>query len=145
LVVRHEIEAVSIEEEGLAVAPHAKRTPERLSMFSDAVFAVLITVLVLELRPPALPTFNALLSLWPTWLSYAVSYLFIAIVWANHHHLLHYANEATPGLMWFNFAHLFSVSLLLSPPLGWLSVGWRRSPSPSMRRSSSWSTSLTFV
>lgn len=114
-------------------------------MFSDAVFAVLITVLVLELRPPALPTFNPLLSLWPTWLSYAVSYLFIAIVWANHHHLLHYANEATPGLMWFNFAHLFSVSLLLSPPLGWLSVGWRRSPSPSMRRSSSWSTSLTFV
>jgi hypothetical protein len=41
LVVRHEIEAVSIEEEGLAVVPHAKRTPERLSMFSDAVFAVL--------------------------------------------------------------------------------------------------------
>jgi uncharacterized membrane protein len=41
-----------------------------------------------------------------------VSYLFIAIVWANHHHLLHYAAETTPRLMWFNFAHLFSVSLL---------------------------------
>jgi hypothetical protein len=38
--------------------------------------------------------------------------LFIAIVWVNHHHLLHYATEATPRLMWFNFAHLFSVSLL---------------------------------
>jgi uncharacterized membrane protein len=83
-----------------------------LSAFSDGVFAVLITVLVLELRPPELPTFKALLSLWPTWLSYAVSYLFIAIVWANHHHLMHYATEATPRLMWFNFAHLFSVSLL---------------------------------
>jgi Endosomal/lysosomal potassium channel TMEM175 len=59
-------------------------TPERLSAFSDGVFAVLITVLVLELRPPELPTFKALLLLWPTWLSYAVSYLFIAIVWANH-------------------------------------------------------------
>ena len=52
-----------------------RATPERLSAFSDGVFAVLITVLVLELRPPELPTFKALLLLWPTWLSYAVSYL----------------------------------------------------------------------
>src|SRR5262245_65727583 len=96
----------------MMAVPHARRTPERLNAFSDGVFAVLITVLVLELRPPELPTFKALLSLWPTWLSYAVSYLFIAIVWANHHHLLRYAAEATPRLMWFNFAHLFSASLL---------------------------------
>jgi uncharacterized membrane protein len=101
--------------------PRARATPERLSAFSDGVFAVLITVLVLELRPPELPTFKALLLLWPTWLSYAVSYLFIAIVWANHHHLMRYATEATPSLMWFNFAHLFSVSLL---PLStaWMAV-----------------------
>jgi uncharacterized membrane protein len=89
-----------------------RRSPERLRTFSDGVFAVLITVLVLELRPPEVATYKALLSLWPTWLSYAVSYLFIAIVWANHHHLMHYAAETTPRLMWFNFAHLFSVSLL---------------------------------
>ena len=89
-----------------------RATPERLSAFSDGVFAVLITVLVLDLRPPERPTFEALLALWPTWLSYAVSYLFIAIVWANHHYLLRYADEATPRLLWFNFAHLFSVSLL---------------------------------
>lgn len=90
-------------------------------MFSDGVFAVLITVLVLELHPPALPTFKALLMLWPTWLSYAVSYLFIAIVWTNHHYLLRYAAEATPRLLWFNFAHLFSMSLL---PLAtaWMAV-----------------------
>jgi uncharacterized membrane protein len=108
--------------------PHVRRTPERLSAFSDGVFAVLITVLVLELRPPELPTLQALLSLWPTWLSYAVSYLFIAIVWANHHHLLHYATEATPRLIWFNFAHLFSVSLL---PLStaWMAVS-RLAPQP---------------
>lgn len=100
---------------------HARRTPERLSVFSDGVFAVLITVLVLELRPPEIPTFTALLAVWPTWLSYAVSYVFIAIVWANHHHLMRYASEATPRLMWFNFAHLFSVSLL---PLStaWMAV-----------------------
>src|SRR5580692_8229173 len=98
-----------------------RATPERLSMFSDGVFAVLITVLVLELRPPERPTFEALLALWPTWLSYAVSYLFIAIVWANHHYLMRYASEATPSLLWFNFAHLFSMSLL---PLStaWMAV-----------------------
>src|SRR3989449_5814432 len=103
-------------------------TPERLSAFSDAVFAVLITVLVLDLRPPVLPTFKALLLLWPTWLSYAVSYLFIAIVWANHHHLMRYATRATPRLMWFNFGHLFSVSLL---PLStaWMAVS-KLAPEP---------------
>ncbi len=98
-----------------------RATPERLSAFSDGVFAVLITVLVLDLRPPGLPTFKALLLLWPTWLSYAVSYLFIAIVWTNHHYLLRYASEATHRLLWFNFAHLFSMSLL---PLAtaWMAV-----------------------
>jgi uncharacterized membrane protein len=107
---------------------HVRSTPERLSAFSDGVFAVLITVLVLELRPPELPTFEALLSLWPTWLSYAVSYLFIAIVWANHHHFMRYATETTPRLMWFNFAHLFSVSLL---PLStaWMAVS-KLAPQP---------------
>jgi uncharacterized membrane protein len=98
-----------------------RATPERLSTFSDGVFAVLITVLVLELRPPEHPTFEALLLLWSTWLSYAVSYLFIAIVWTNHHYLMRYASEATPRLLWFNFAHLFSMSLL---PLStaWMAV-----------------------
>jgi uncharacterized membrane protein len=69
-------------------------------------------VLVLELRPPGEPTFAAFLVLWPTWLSYAVSYVFIAIVWINHHYLMRYATEATPRLLWLNFAHLFSMSLL---------------------------------
>jgi len=83
---------------------------------------------VLELHAPASRTFAALLSLWPTWLSYAVSYLFIAIVWTNHHHLLRYATEATARLLWYNFAHLFSVSLL---PLAtaWMAVS-RLAPQP---------------
>jgi uncharacterized membrane protein len=104
-----------------AIVFDERATPERLTAFSDAIFAVLITVLVLELRPPAIPTFRALLLLWPTWLSYAVSYLFIAIVWINHHHLMRYATEARPRLLWLNFAHLFSVSLL---PLAtaWMAV-----------------------
>jgi uncharacterized membrane protein len=99
----------------------AKASPERLRTFSDAVFAVLITILVLELRPPEVPTVSGLLSLWPTGLSYAVSYVFIAVVWINHHYLMRYAAEATPRLIWVNFAHLFSVSLL---PLStaWMAV-----------------------
>jgi TMEM175 potassium channel family protein len=114
--------------QGETVVTQVRSAPERLSAFSDGVFAVLITVLVLELRPPEHPTFKALLSLWPAWLSYAVSYLFIAIVWVNHHHLMRYATEATPRLMWFNFAHLFSVSLL---PLStaWMAVS-RLAPQP---------------
>jgi uncharacterized membrane protein len=103
-------------------------TPERLSALSDGVFAVLMTVLVLDLHPPEHATLGALLQLWPTWLSYAVSYLFIAIVWTNHHYLLRYAEEASARLLWFNFAHLFSISLL---PLAtaWMAVS-ELSPQP---------------
>jgi TMEM175 potassium channel family protein len=89
-----------------------KSTPERLSFFSDGVFAIIMTILVLELRAPESASFSALLPLWPAVLSYALSYLFLAIVWVNHHHLLRYAEVATPRLIWANFAHLFSMSLL---------------------------------
>jgi len=85
---------------------------ERMAFFSDAVFAVIITIMVLDLKPPAEPTLRALLPLWPTFLSYAVSYLFIAIIWVNHHHLMRFAPFATTRLIWWNFAHLFMVSLV---------------------------------
>jgi uncharacterized membrane protein len=89
-----------------------RTTPERLAAFSDGVFSVIITIMVLDLKPPAEATLKALLPLWPTALSYAVSYLFIAIIWVNHHHLLRFTHEATPQLIWWNFAHLFMVSLV---------------------------------
>src|SRR5262245_25427522 len=89
-----------------------KSTPERLIFFSDGVFAIIITILVLELHAPESNSFAALVPLWPMALSYAVSYVFLAIVWVNHHHLLRYADTATPRLVWVNFAHLFSMSLL---------------------------------
>src|SRR6201996_7740833 len=87
-------------------------TPVRMNAFSDGVFAVIITILVLELRPPREASLAALLALWPTAISYAISYLFIAIVWVNHHHLLRFPDVATHRLIWGNFAHLFAVSLL---------------------------------
>jgi uncharacterized membrane protein len=89
-----------------------RTTSERLAAFSGGVFAVIITIMVLDLRPPPQPTLAALLPLWPASLSYAVSYLFIAIVWVNHHHVLRFAEHATPRLIWVNFAHLFMVSLV---------------------------------
>ena len=105
-----------------------KATPQRLTMFSDGVFAVLITVLVLELRPPEQPTYAGLLALWPSWVSYGMSYVFIAIVWMNHHYLMRYAREATPRLLWINFVHLFGMSLVP------LSTAWmaesRLAPAP---------------
>lgn len=87
-------------------------TQERMNAFSDGVFAVIITILVLELRPPTEASFGALLELWPTAVSYAISYLFIAIVWVNHHHLMQFPDVATHRLIWGNFAHLFAVSLM---------------------------------
>jgi uncharacterized membrane protein len=87
-------------------------TAERLGSFSDAVFAVIITIMVLELKPPVEPTFAALGPLWPTVLSYIVSYLFIAIVWVNHHHLMRFVDQPTSRLIWVNFVHLFFVSLV---------------------------------
>jgi uncharacterized membrane protein len=87
-------------------------SPERLVLFTDAVFAVIITIMVLDLKPPAEAMLSALLSLWPTALSYAVSYLFVAIIWVNHHRLLLFAHDATPKLTWWNFAHLFLTSLI---------------------------------
>jgi len=68
--------------------------------------------MVLELKPPEHPTFAALLPLWPTTLSYVVSYYFIAIVWLNHHHLFRFFPHVTPRLIWINFVHLFMVSLV---------------------------------
>src|SRR6516164_7719655 len=89
-----------------------KITAERLTAFSDAVFAVIVTIMVLKLRAPDQPAFSALWLLWPTAVSYAVSYLFIAIIWINHHHLMRFVGPPTLGLIWINFVHLFMVSLL---------------------------------
>jgi uncharacterized membrane protein len=87
-------------------------TADRLTGFSDAVFAVIVTVMVLELRAPDQPAFSDLWPLWPTAISYAVSYLFIAIIWINHHYLMRFVGSPTLGLIWINFVHLFMVSLL---------------------------------
>jgi uncharacterized membrane protein len=89
-----------------------REAADRLAAYSDAVFAVIVTIMVLELRAPDQPAFSALWPLWPTAVSYAVSYLFIAIIWINHHYLMRLVGPPTLRLIWMNFVHLFLVSLL---------------------------------
>jgi len=89
-----------------------KEAAHRLAAYSDAVFAVIVTVMVLELKAPEQAAFSALWPLWPTVISYVVSYLFIAIIWINHHYLMRFVGTPTLGLIWINFVHLFLVSLL---------------------------------
>ena len=92
--------------------PEKKETADRLAAYSDGVFAVIVTIMVLELKAPEQAAFSDLWPLWPTAISYVVSYLFIAIIWINHHHLWRFVGSPTPGLTWINFIHLFLVSLL---------------------------------
>jgi uncharacterized membrane protein len=87
-------------------------TPERISNYTDAVFAVVITIMVLELHPPTSAHITALLRLWPTAVSYLVSYVFVAIIWINHHFLMGYVKQTTLRVIWLNFTHLFFVSML---------------------------------
>jgi len=89
-----------------------KITADRLAAFSDAVFAVIVTVMVLELKAPDQSAFRALWPLWPTVISYAVSYLFIAIIWVNDHYLMRFVGAPTLRLIWISFVHLFMVSFL---------------------------------
>ncbi len=91
---------------------HQFITKERLAGFSDAIFAVIITIMVLQLKMPAHPTFGALLEEWPTALSYVVSYLLIVIMWINHHFLWSFAKDSTPRLILWNFTHLLSASVV---------------------------------
>ena len=89
-----------------------RKTADRLWAYSDAVFAVIVTIMVLQLKPPKSNHLSALVTLWPTVISYVVSYVFIAIIWINHHYLTRFIQTPSLGLVWTNFIHLLLVSLL---------------------------------
>jgi uncharacterized membrane protein len=84
----------------------------RLEAFSDGVIAILITILVLELRIPQGSDPAALLPLVPVFLSYVLSFVYLAIYWNNHHHLLHVTERVTGGILWANLYLLFWLSLI---------------------------------
>jgi uncharacterized membrane protein len=86
-------------------------TRGRLEAFTDGVIAIIITILVLEFRPPHGDDLAALKPLIPTALSYVLSFVFVAIYWNNHHHLLHAARHVDGRVLWANIHLLFWLSL----------------------------------
>jgi TMEM175 potassium channel family protein len=85
---------------------------ERLAAFSDGVIAIIITIMVLELKVPHGADWSSLLSLWPIFLSYVLSFVYIAIYWNNHHHLLHTFKHVNGRILWANTHLLFWLSLI---------------------------------
>src|ERR1700704_365425 len=83
----------------------------RMEAFSDGVLAIIITVMVLEMRAPQGPNLAALRPLIPVFLSYLLSFVFIGIYWSNHHHLLQVVEKVSGGVLWANLHLLFWLSL----------------------------------
>lgn len=84
----------------------------RLEAFSDGVIAILITIMVLELKVPHSANWEALRPLLPVFLSYVLSYVFLGIYWNNHHHMLHAASRINGTILWANLHLLFWLSLI---------------------------------
>ncbi len=87
-------------------------TKNRLEAFSDGVLAIIITIMVLELKVPHGEEMQALLPLWPRFLSYVLSFLYLGIYWNNHHHMLHATERINGSILWANLHLLFWLSLI---------------------------------
>jgi uncharacterized membrane protein len=96
--------------EGRSEAAAVKKS--RLEAFSDGVLAIIITIMVLELKVPHEPSLSALWPLWPTILSYLMSFVFIGIYWNNHHHLWQVVDHVNGAVLWANLHLLFWLSLV---------------------------------
>jgi uncharacterized membrane protein len=83
----------------------------RLEAFSDGVIAIIITIMVLEMKVPHSDSFAALAPLLPVFLSYVLSFVYVGIYWSNHHHLLHACTKVTGSVLWANLHLLFWLSL----------------------------------
>jgi uncharacterized membrane protein len=84
----------------------------RVEAFTDGVIAVIITIMVLEMKAPHEATWEALRGLWPILLSYVLSFIYIGIYWNNHHHMMHLTERVNGTVMWMNLMLLFWLSLL---------------------------------
>ena len=84
----------------------------RLEAFSDGVIAIIITIMVLELKVPHGTELDALVPLVPVFFSYVLSFVFVGIYWNNHHHLMHAVQRVSGGVLWANLHLLFWLSLV---------------------------------
>lgn len=84
----------------------------RLEAFSDGVFAIIITIMVLELKVPHGSSVSDLAPLWPKFLSYILSFIYVGIYWNNHHHMLHASHKVNGAINWLNIHLLFWLSLI---------------------------------
>lgn len=84
----------------------------RIEAFSDGVMAIIITIMVLELEVPKNPTLESYLAMWPIFTSYAVSFLFVGLNWASHHHLFQTVSKVNNKVLWINMLNLFILSLV---------------------------------
>ncbi len=84
----------------------------RLEAFSDGVIAIIITVMVLELKAPHGSEWSSLVPVLPSVLAYTLSFIFVGIYWSNHHHMLHLADRISGGILWANLHLLFWLSLV---------------------------------
>lgn len=84
----------------------------RLEAFSDGVIAIIITVMLLNMQVPQSPDISALRPVLPVFLCYVLSFVYLAIYWNNHHHMLHTVQNVTAGILWANTHLLFWLSLL---------------------------------
>jgi uncharacterized membrane protein len=90
----------------------ASMLKERMAAFSDGVMAIIITIMVLELKVPHGADWSALAKLLPVFLSYVLSFIYLAIYWNNHHHMLHTVNHVNGTILWTNMHLLFWLSLI---------------------------------
>jgi uncharacterized membrane protein len=84
----------------------------RMEAFSDGVIAILITIMVLELKVPHGDDLATLAPLYPVFLSYVLSFIYLGIYWNNHHHMLHASHQVTGAILWANLHLLFWLSLI---------------------------------
>jgi len=86
-------------------------TPSRLNALTDGVVAIVLTIMVLELKFPEEPTFGAVLAVLPLLAAYLLAFVYVAIYWNNHHHMMQSAHKVTGGVLWANHSLLFWLTL----------------------------------